>query len=219
MGAARREDAYRDRRAPRRAKNTEGAWAPIDNRLRRTGKAGDALGVRPVNPAVPVRFSSGTPGHKDRADRSYARLPLAGESAVQDTVLAEVDLGGHTVAYTWPGELPEPVLDGPRALYPEVLPGVDLLLVAREEGGFAQLLIVKNREAAQGEALAKVSYGLRSETAVFRYDEDGSRVTVLDGAGEEIGSVPTPFAWDSAVTPNCPKAKSPAPPSPRRPRC
>ncbi|MFE6420768.1 MULTISPECIES: DNRLRE domain-containing protein [Streptomyces] len=181
---------------PRRARNAEGAWAPIDNRLRRTGKAGDTLGVRPVNPAMPVRFSSGTPG-KDRADRSYARLPLADGSAGRETVLAELDIDGHTVAYTWPGELPEPVLDGPRALYPEVLRGVDLLLVAREEGGFAQLLIVKTREAARSEALAKVSYGLRSRTAVFQYAGDGGRVMVLDGTGKEIGSVPTPFAWDS----------------------
>lgn len=182
---------------PRRAKNAEGVWAPVDNRLRRTGKAGDGLGIRPVNPATPVRFSSGTPGGKSRADRSYARLPLAGASAATDTVLAEMDLDGHTVAYTWPGELPAPVLDGPRALYPEVLPGVDLLLVAREEGGIAQLLIVKDREAARSEALAKLSYGLRSETAVFRYSEAGSRVSILDRSGTEIGTVPTPFAWDS----------------------
>ncbi|MFE0818773.1 DNRLRE domain-containing protein [Streptomyces sp. NPDC058847] len=183
---------------PQRAKNAEGAWAPIDNRLRRTGKAGDTLGVRPVNPAMPVRFASGTPGAKDRADRSYARLPLADGPAARETVLAELDIDGHTVAYTWPGELPEPVLDGPRALYPEVLPGVDLLLVAREEGGFAQLLIVKDREAARSEALTKVSYGLRSRTAVFQYAADGSRVLVLDADGKEIGSVPTPFAWDSS---------------------
>ncbi len=183
---------------PRRAKNAEGKWAPIDNRLRRTGKAGDALGIRPVNPAMPVRFAGGTPGGRDRAGRSYARLPLADGAAGRDTVLAEMDIDGHTVAYTWPGELPEPVLDGPRALYPEVLPGVDLLLVAREEGGFAQLLIVKDREAARSEALAEVSYGLRSRTAVFRYDEDGNRVRVLDDAGKEIGNVPAPFAWDSS---------------------
>ncbi|MEG3632017.1 DNRLRE domain-containing protein [Streptomyces poriticola] len=182
---------------PQRAKNADGVWAPTDNRLLRTEDPG-GLGVRPANPVIPVRFSGGTPGRKDRADRSYARLPLTAESAGQDTVLAELDIDGHTVAYTWPGPLPEPVLDGPRALYPEVLPGVDLLLVAREEGGFAQLLIVKDRQAARNEALATVSYGLRSDTAVFRYDEAGSRVAVLDPAGKELGSVPTPFAWDSA---------------------
>lgn len=183
---------------PQRAKNTEGKWAPVDNRLRRTKDAAGGLGVRPVNPPVPVRFSSGTPGKAAHADRSYARLPLAEDPVTKETVLAEVDIDGHTVAYTWPGTLPEPVLDGPRALYPEVLPGVDLLLVAREEGGFGQLLIVKNQEAAQNKALAAVSYGLRSKTAVFHNDEDGARILVLDKTGEEIGSIPTPFAWDSA---------------------
>ncbi|MGW0945012.1 DNRLRE domain-containing protein [Streptomyces sp. NPDC002623] len=174
---------------PERAKNAAGRWAPIDNRLRRT-----ADGIRPVNPAQPVRFSAGT-ADADRADRSYARQPLA---AAEDTFLAETVLGGHTVSYTWPGPLPEPVLDGPRALYSEVLPGVDLLLVAREEGGFAQLLVVKTREAAQNPALATVSYGLKSPTARFRHDAKASRVLVLDAAGKEAGSIPTPFAWDSA---------------------
>lgn len=120
---------------PTRAKTANGKWAPIDNRLRRVENAVRGLGVQPVNPAQPVRFSSGTPGKTTtRADRSFARLPLADEPQTQETVLAEVDIAGHTVAYTWPGQLPEPVLDGPRALYSEVLPGVDLLLVAREEG-------------------------------------------------------------------------------------
>ncbi|WP_073951954.1 DNRLRE domain-containing protein [Streptomyces kebangsaanensis] len=194
---------------PQRAKNAEGKWAPVDNRLRRTENAAGGLGVRPVNPPVPVRFSSGTPGKDARADRSYARLPLADGPAAKETVLAEVEIDGHTVAYTWPGTLPEPVLDGPRALYPEVLPGVDLLLVAREEGGFGQLLIVKTPEAAQNKALATVSYGLRSKTAVFRHDEDGGRVLILDKAGKEIGSVPTPFAWDSnGRDPELPKDQS-----------
>ncbi|MGW7464382.1 hypothetical protein ACWGJT_06660 [Streptomyces xantholiticus] len=179
---------------PQRAKNAKGKWAPIDNTLRRTKGAGP-LGVRPVNAAVPVRFAGGT--EAARADRSsYSRLPLA-EGVANQSVLAEVDLGGHTIAYTWPGSLPEPVLDGPRALYPEVFPGVDLLLVVREEGGFGQLLIVKNREAAQNKDLASVSYGLRSKTAVFRTDAKANRVRVLDKAGQEVGSIPTPFAWDS----------------------
>lgn len=184
---------------PARAKTAAGAWAPVDNRLRRVKGAARGLGVQPVNPAQPVRFSGGTPGHgADRADRSLARLsPSEGPKASSETVLAEVDIDGHTVAYTWPGPLPEPVLDGPRALYPEVLPGVDLLLVAREDGGFAQLLIVKNREAAQSKALATVAYGLRSKTAVFHHDEDSGRIVVQDRSGKEVGSIPTPFAWDS----------------------
>ncbi|MFB7269388.1 DNRLRE domain-containing protein [Streptomyces sp. NPDC056244] len=175
-----------------RAKNAEGRWAPIDNKLTRTGKAPRGLGIAPVNAAVPVRFSSGGAG-KGRTDRSYTRAPQPGES-----VLAEMDVSGHTITYTWPGPLPEPVLDGPRALYPEVLPGVDLLLVAREEGGFGQLLIVKTREAARQPALKDLSYGLRSRTAVFRHDKAHGRVLILDAKGTEITSVPTPFGWDSS---------------------
>lgn len=176
---------------PQRAKNAQGKWAPIDTTLRRTKGAG-SLSIRPVNAVVPVRFAGGTRS-ADRADRSYVRAPLAGE-----TVLAEVDLNGHTVAYTWPGTLPEPVLDGPRALYPEVFPGVDLLLVVRAEGGFGQLLIVKDEQAAQNKELATVSYGLRSKTAVFRQDTKANRIQVLGKDGKEAGSIPTPFAWDSA---------------------
>ncbi|MGW3656046.1 DNRLRE domain-containing protein [Streptomyces sp. NPDC005151] len=180
---------------PVRAKNAEGHWAPVDNTLKRTPKAPHGLGIAPVNPVVPVRFASGS-AHPARADRSFTRAEAPGE-----TVLAEIDLDGHTVAYTWPGALPEPVLDGPRALYSEVLPGVDLLLVTREEGGLAQVLIVKSPEAARQEALKTVTYGLRSDTAVFRQDKTASRVQVLDKAGaggKEIGTIPTPFAWDSS---------------------
>ncbi|MEU8616997.1 DNRLRE domain-containing protein [Streptomyces sp. NPDC048623] len=185
---------------PQRAKNAQGRWAPIDTTLRRAKNAGP-LGIRPVNAALPIRFAGGTGA--GRADRTHTRLPLAGGAgtgagAEQETLLAEVDLGGHTLAYTWPGVLPEPVLDGPRALYPEVLPGVDLLLVAREEGGFGQLLIVKNREAAQNKDLATVTYGVRSRTAVFRQDTRANLIRVLDRAGQEVGSIPTPFAWDSS---------------------
>ncbi|MFJ8667419.1 hypothetical protein [Streptomyces sp. NPDC093600] len=177
---------------PQRAKNAAGRWAPIDNKLQRSDKASRGLGISPVNAAYPVRFADGS-AQASRADRSYARAPQPGESP-----LAEVEFGGHTITYTWPGALPEPVLDGPRALYSEVLPGVDLLLVAREEGGFAQLLIVKTPEAARQRALESVSYGLRSATATFQHDTKANRVLVLDKGGKEVGSIPTPFAWDSS---------------------
>ncbi|WP_327373252.1 DNRLRE domain-containing protein [Streptomyces sp. NBC_01216] len=185
---------------PQRAKNAEGAWAPVDNTLKRVNGAPDGLGVVPVNAVAPVRFSSGGPS-ASRGDRSYRRAPLSPRTEdvpAGESVLAEVVIHGNAVSYTWPGPLPEPVLSGPRALYPDVLPGVDLLVVAREEGGFAQLLIVKTPEAARNKALATVSYGLRSATARFRHEAGTSRVLVEDANGVEIGSIPTPFAWDSS---------------------
>ncbi|THA72952.1 VCBS repeat-containing protein [Streptomyces sp. A0958] len=173
---------------PQRARNADGQWAPIDTTLRRTKD-----GITPVNAVTPVRFSAGS--RPERADRGFLRATPGAE----DSVLAEVELEGHTVAYTWPEPLPEPVLDGPRALYQEVFPGVDMLLVAREEGGFAQLMVIKSSEAAQNKELKTLVFGLRSETAQFEHNPTTDTVRVLDSKkGREIGSVPTPFAWDSS---------------------
>ncbi|GAA1935137.1 VCBS repeat-containing protein [Streptomyces sodiiphilus] len=198
---------------PQRARTPEGEWADIDTTLRRTG-----AGVEPVNSVTPLIFSGGGPA--ERSSRNHRRTTLARQtSTAQDgwTVLAELTVEGHTLTYTWPGPLPEPVLDGPRALYPEVLDGVDLLLVARDEGGFGQLLVVKSPEAAAGLDLGAITYGLASPTAVFVHDEDTGGVQVRDQDGKEITAVPTPFAWDSAgrepTDPDDPEA--PEPPEPR----
>ncbi|MFY1636232.1 DNRLRE domain-containing protein [Solwaraspora sp. WMMB335] len=179
---------------PQRARDTTGRWAALDTTLthaaadpeQRTAAA-DGLVVRPVNAPDPIRLASGTGATGTTSDAG-------------DTVLAEVNVAGHTVTYTWPGALPEPVLDGPRALYPEVLPGVDLLAVVRDDGAFAQLLIVKTPAAAEAGSVRQLSYGLRSATAVFRRDPVTGSVLILDPAtGEAISSISTPFAWDSSA--------------------
>lgn len=199
---------------PQRVANAAGEWTSIDNTLTRAEDAPDGLTVRPVNPPVPVRFSGGSAAaakaaaKQTPASHSLGQSPRLLPAALTDTtalaetaetVLAEADINGHTIAHTWPGALPEPVLDGPRALYPEVLPGVDLLLVAREEGGFGQLLIVKTSATATVESVEQLTYGLRSETAIFRYQQSTGGVQVLDpDSGQEISSIPTPFGWDSS---------------------
>ncbi|MFY1654385.1 DNRLRE domain-containing protein [Solwaraspora sp. WMMB762] len=195
-----------------RARDATGQWAELDTTLTRTGAAdqgradgagrsrvtddADGLGVRPVNAPAPVRFSSGGPA----ADRyAAADNQPADTTDTTDRVLAELDLDGHTITYTWPGPLPEPVLDGPRALYPDVLPGVDLLMVVRDDGGVGQLLIVKTPDAATVDSVRQINYGLRSSTAVFQHDPVTGGVRILDPADDqEISSIPTPFGWDSS---------------------
>ncbi|MQS06337.1 FG-GAP-like repeat-containing protein [Streptomyces alkaliphilus] len=201
---------------PQRALDADGEWADIDTTLQHTG-----AGISPVNSITPLVFSPGS-RDGDRGSRAPRRDPFTengpGDGSDGGTVLAELTIEGHTLTYTWPGPLPEPTLDGPRALYPEVVDGVDLLVVAREEGGFAQLLIVKSRDAVSSLDTKDIRYGLSSPTAVFEHDPVTGGVRVLDGeGGEEITSVPTPYAWDSAgrepTDPTDPQA--PEPPEPR----
>ncbi|MEV6304050.1 DNRLRE domain-containing protein [Actinoplanes sp. NPDC051861] len=159
---------------PQRAKTRTGSWAPIDNTLKADGPA-----VTPVNPYTPVTFSNGS------------------EEDAEETVLAEVRAKGHTITYSWPGPLRQPTLTGSRALYPEVRPGVDLLVVVRQEGGFGSILIVKNRDAAKN--VGTLTYTLRSDTAVFNHNATTGGVLIADAkTGAEVGDIPTPMAWDAA---------------------
>ncbi|WP_341719571.1 DNRLRE domain-containing protein [Micromonospora sp. FIMYZ51] len=184
---------------PQRVRDDAGRWVPVDNTLTHVTDGHDGLHIRPVNPPAPVRLFGGTPGDTGDSGGSGGSGGTGGSGGAGETVLAELELDGHTIAYTWPGPLPQPVLDGPRALYPEVLAGVDLLVVVRDDGAVAQLLIVKNRAAAAAPAVQALEYGLRSETLHFRRDATTGGVQALDPAsGTEVGTIPTPFAWDSA---------------------
>ncbi|WP_415952273.1 FG-GAP-like repeat-containing protein [Streptomyces sp. KLOTTS4A1] len=191
---------------PVRTKQPDGTWAEIDTNLRRSA---DGTRLSPENTPGQVEFAAaatadGTSAPKGTvrpaAWRPADRAPADGKASPADreTFLASAVHDGHKITYTWPGALPEPVVDGNRALYREVLPGVDLLLVAREQGGLGQLLIVKNERAARQSALRKVHYGLRSETAEFALDTTTGGVEITDAAdGTRVGVIPTPFAWDS----------------------
>ncbi|WP_435613045.1 hypothetical protein [Streptomyces sp. bgisy159] len=108
--------------APVRARQDNGAWAPIDTTLVRTVDGA----VRAKNTAAGVAFSNG--GSGDR--------------------LVTLKDRGHTLQLSWPTALPEPQLDGTTATYAEVLPDVDLRLTALSSG-YTSVLVVKTPEAAK----------------------------------------------------------------------
>ncbi|MEU5339115.1 LamG domain protein jellyroll fold domain protein, partial [Streptomyces asoensis] len=69
-----------------------------------------------------------------RSDGSIA--PKAGAVSIAFSAggdkapLAQIEDRGSSLELQWPGELPAPRLDGARAVYAEVLPGVDLQVTA-----------------------------------------------------------------------------------------
>ncbi|MEU2777954.1 DNRLRE domain-containing protein [Streptomyces sp. NPDC007162] len=181
---------------PVRAK-AHGRWQPIDTTLVRTGH-----GWSPRGTNVGLTFSAGSRAASARADRGAGvrRVSLVTAASGTGTPLVTLTTGEHTVQLTWPGTIPTPVIDGSRALYPEIIPGADLVLTA-DDGGFAQLLVVKTRQAAADPRVAQLTYGLTSPDLTFGLDPTTGIVSGRDADGEEAAFSPTPLMWDSSGTP------------------
>ncbi|MFG3495550.1 DNRLRE domain-containing protein [Streptomyces sp. NPDC047928] len=175
-------------------------WKPVDTTLRRVEN-----GWRPKATNVPVVFSAGNADAAisddggARASRAVLRAPLAPADAPAWTELVRLSSGGHELVVSWPGPLPAPVVDGPRALYENVRPGIDLLLTARD-GGYSHVLVVHSRQAADDPLLDRLQYRLASPTLDFALDATTHVVSARNAAGQEVASAPTPYLWDSAGT-------------------
>ncbi|MEU3187721.1 FG-GAP-like repeat-containing protein [Streptomyces sp. NPDC006923] len=189
---------------PVRAK-VHGVWKDIDTTLKPV-KGGGWAAAAVNHPAV---FSGGSAHRSSRTTRRAA----FGDASAPTTPLVTLSTGGHELTVTWPGTLPEPVIAGPRALYEEVLPGVDLLLTARDSG-FSHLLVVKDAQAAADPALAQLSYGLTSPDLTFFLDPVSQAVTAKDSLGNEAAVSPSPYMWDSAGKPAVTQGDDPEPAPP-----
>ncbi|RAJ76999.1 concanavalin A-like lectin/glucanase superfamily protein [Streptomyces sp. PsTaAH-137] len=168
--------------APVRARNGDGAWAPLDTTLAR---GGDGT-VRAKNTTADVEFSGGGSG--------------AGLVTLND--------GGRELKLGWPTALPEPVLDGSTATYPSVLPDVDLKLTALSTG-YTSVLVVKTAEAAQNPALESIRLTVAGKGLDVAATADGGFVA-RDGDGSPVFESPAGRMWDSAGDTPTPAAKKAA---------
>ncbi|MEU4762472.1 LamG-like jellyroll fold domain-containing protein [Actinosynnema sp. NPDC023794] len=117
--------------------------------------------------------------------------------------LARLSRGGRAMDWSWPGELPEPVLEGSLATYREVLPGVDLRMRATADG-FTQHLVIKNRDAAKNPALAGIRMDAKADGLDLRVHDDGA-VELVDTAGAAVFAAQRSLMWDSPQVPLPPK--------------
>ncbi|XLE02099.1 LamG domain-containing protein [Streptomyces sp. 184] len=147
-----------------------GEWKAIDTRL---APAADGM-VAPGATTVGLEFSGGGAAPLVRMARA-----------------------GRELSLSWPGELPQPRLEGDAAVYPEVLPGVDLRMGVQADG-FAQLLVVKTAEAAQNPELTQLRLHLGATGMDVRETAAGGLEAVDAGAGGAVFEAPQPVMWDSS---------------------
>ncbi len=143
-------------------------WMPVDTNLTRRADGSVAPGAT----VVLLAFSGGGSGP-----------------------LVRLGSGERQASLYWPRPLPAPVLAGDAATYPEVLPGVDLRLIAAPTG-FHELLVVKTRQAAGSPALARVRFGMRASGLSQRAGKHGG-VDLVDGKGRVAFTSPPPALWDA----------------------
>ncbi|MGY3784132.1 DNRLRE domain-containing protein [Streptomyces antibioticus] len=173
-------------------------WKDIDYRLHRT-----AEGWEPQATNTRVVFSPGSRAAGRTSRSSVHRMPLvkgATNGDGTDTALATLHIDDYELQLTWPGTVPAPIIDGSRALYPEILPGADLVLTA-DDDGFAQLVVLKNRQAASDARVRQLSYGITSEDLTFRLDPVSHVLMAENAYGNEVATSPTPLMWDSSGLP------------------
>jgi hypothetical protein len=151
---------------PVRVRRSDGSWAAVDPTL---GRSADGS-IVPAATTAAVRFSGGGTGP-----------------------LVSVDRAGHSWTLSWPAALPAPVLAGDTAAYPEVLPGVDLVVRATADG-FTHVLVVKDRTAAANPALRAVRYRAAGGSAQTT-PEGGIVFTAADGS--VLVSAGGAAMWDS----------------------
>lgn len=130
------------------------------------------------------------------AARSHpAGLRLSGPASSGEHDLVTVGSSDERVSLGWSGALPVPTVEGTRATYAEVRPGVDLV-VESTRTGFEQFLVVKDRAAAA--QVRNVSLPLRGVGLSVVEDGRGG-FEIRDKRGATVGVSPEPLMWDAQI--------------------
>jgi hypothetical protein len=153
---------------PVRVHRADGSWVPVDTTLRREPGGW----VAPVATPMALRLSGGGAGP-----------------------LVTMTWQGRSLALSWPGRLPAPVLAGDTATYPAVRPGVDLQVRSTVDG-FSDVLVV--RTASAGTALSGVRFGLRTAGVTAALGRSGE-LSAVDSGGRRVFAAPPALMWDSAA--------------------
>ncbi|WP_203980095.1 LamG-like jellyroll fold domain-containing protein [Planotetraspora silvatica] len=157
-----------------------GGWVPVDPTLRRAADGS----VTTVATTSQVAFSSGG---------SQPLATMGGD--------------GWKLTLTWPGPLPAPMLNGAVATYRQVLPGVDLVMAA-DDTGFAERLVVRSRAAAANPAFREIRFGFRLTGASMSVQPDGGLVA-RDARGRTVFGSPPARMWDAGTGAGSSPAQAP----------
>ena len=156
--------------APMRTRDESGAWVDVDLTLE----------PKPDGSVGPKAHARG--------------ITLSGGRPEGSETLVALGRGAQRSTLGWRGRLPQPSLDGPKATYAEVKPGVDLV-VEVGRNGYQYFLIIKTPAAAAGLDRIEMPW-------------DSGESTTARGAGDSITDrtegplvVSKAYMWDARMSP------------------
>ncbi|MFC7549151.1 hypothetical protein [Plantactinospora sp. GCM10030261] len=162
--------------SPERARASSGEWADVDLTLERKSDGS----VEPRVHARGVRLSGARPAEPDS--------------------LVTLGFGDEQSALGWRGALPEPTLSGSTATYPEVKPGVDLVVEVGRTG-YQYFLVAKNPQAAAGLSTISMPWRVGSGAPAAVTADERSRAAGVAGSGQSSTVVSDARMWDARVSP------------------
>lgn len=116
-----------------------------------------------------------------------------------DVPLTVVTRDQKSMTLTWPhGPLPEPVVVGSQATYPNVLQDVDLVANVTVEG-FSHVLVVKTPEAAELPELQDLRLGVTAVGLTIEETEQGGVVALDPATNNPVLEADAPTMWDSGT--------------------
>lgn len=174
---------------------TTEVWAQPDGTFRAELSVGAAR-VRRDGGWVPVDLTLRPTGDRVLPAAHPNDLALSGARADGTHDLAAVGRGDDRVVLQWTGKLPDPVLDGPTARYPDAIDGVDLVVRATREG-FAQSLVVKDRSAVA--RVKSINLSLTGPGAAGHQRDKSGVLTLLGKGGGRTATIPPLVMWDSRL--------------------
>lgn len=131
-----------------------------------------------------------------RSRQGYADLVLSGGGSAP---LFTLGGGGSDTGLAWEGALPTPELDGSKATYAEVVPGVDLVAKVGVDG-VSTYLVVKTREAAANPRVKDLKYKVVGSASQPRGTTSGGEIR--DASGAVKFTVQRASMWDSKGDPS-----------------
>jgi hypothetical protein len=122
--------------------------------------------------------------------------------------LAVLTNRGYTVSLHWPRPLPRPVVTGDTAVYPSVFPGTDLHVAVTSQGGFRDVLVIRDRAAATAPGLRHLALTVVTTGGLRITESPGGTLEAAGPATLPQFTTSAPLVWDSRVTAPAPAGQA-----------